>query len=144
MDNLILGIHRKRQLYLDDAAAGAGHVGLDGLLDCAVSVVEHDGDVALVEEALGEGPGGALEDDGGGGGGVVDDGDLVDVVGVDELFDESPGLENAGLEVVKVEVVGLAEVLELEKLLGLYDGGRTAAEAAVVDAGDGGVVVGEL
>lgn len=106
--------------------------------------MEHDGDVALVEAALGEGPGDALEDDGGGGGGVVDDGDLVDVVGVDELFDESPGLENAGLEVVKVEMVGLAEEVELDELLGLDYGGRTAAEAAVVDAGDGGVVVGEF
>lgn len=106
--------------------------------------MEHDGNVALIEAALGEGPGGALEDYGGGGGGVVNDGDLVDVVGVDELFDESPGLENTGPEVVKVEVVGLAEELELEELLGLHDGGWTGPEAAVVDAGDRWVVVGEF
>ena len=74
-------------MYLDDSAAGARDIGLDGLLDRTVGVVEHDGGVTLVESALGEGPGGLLEDDGGGGGGVVDDGDLVHVAGVDQIFD---------------------------------------------------------
>lgn len=49
--------------------------------------MEHEDDVAPVESSFAEVPGGVLEDDGGGGGGVVDDGDLVDGVGVDEVFD---------------------------------------------------------
>jgi len=40
-----------------------------------------------LELPFAEVPGGVLEDDGGGGGGVVDDGDLIDVVGVDEVLD---------------------------------------------------------
>lgn len=66
---------------------GARHVGLDGLLDGAVGVVKHDDSVTLVEDLLGEPPGDLLKDDSGGGGGVVDDGDLVDVFGVDETLD---------------------------------------------------------
>ena len=91
-----------------------------------------------------EGPGGLLEDDGGGGGGVVDDGDLVDVLGVDEVFEDGAGAEDPLLELVEVEVVGLPEVAELPAVLGGDDGRRAAPEAAVVDASDGGVVVGEL
>lgn len=63
------------------------------------------------------------------------------MISVDEPLDDSSGLENPILEVVEVEVVGLAEELELEVPLGFDNGGRTAAEAAVVDTGDGGVVV---
>jgi len=53
-------------------------------------------------------------------------------------------LEDAGFEVIEVEVVGLAEVPELPAVLRSDDGGGAAAEAAVVDARDGGVVVGEF
>ena len=106
--------------------------------------MEHEYDVALLEPSFVEGPGGVLEDDGGGGGGVVDDGDLVDVVGVDEVLDYGARLEDPLFELVEVEVVGLAEVVELPAVLGGDDRGRAATEAAVVDAGDGGVVVGEL
>lgn len=53
-------------------------------------------------------------------------------------------MEEAGLEVVDIKVVGLAEPLELEVFLSGKDGGRAASEAAVVDSGDGGVVVGEF
>lgn len=49
--------------------------------------MEHEDDVAFLELPFAEVPGGVLEDDGGGGGGVVDDGDLIDVVGVDEVLD---------------------------------------------------------
>lgn len=45
---------------------------------------------------------------------------------------------------IEVEGIGLVEVLELVFLLGGDYGLRAAAEAAVVDAGDGGVVVGEF
>ena len=34
---------------LDDSAAGAGEVGLDGLIYGTVGMAEHDGGVALVE-----------------------------------------------------------------------------------------------
>ena len=49
--------------------------------------MEHEDDVTLLELSFAEVPGGVLEDDGGGGGGVVNNGDLVDVVGVDEVLD---------------------------------------------------------
>lgn len=123
---------------------GAGDVSLDGLLDGAVGVVEHDDGVASLEFGLGEAPGGLLEDDGGGGGGVVDDGDLVDVVGVDEVLDDGAGVEDAALEVVEVEAIGLGQVPELPAALGLDDGVGARPEAAVVDSGHGGVVVSEF
>lgn len=69
-------------------AAGATDVGVDGLLDGAVGVVEHDDGVAPLESAFCEGPSDLLEDDCGGGGGVVDKGDFIDVVGVDEVLDQ--------------------------------------------------------
>lgn len=125
-------------------APGARNVGLDGLLNSAVGVVEDEDSVAGLEGGGGESPGGVLEDDGGGGGGVVDDGDFVNVVGPDEVLDEDAGLEDGGLKGVVVEGVGLAEEEELVALLGGDDGGGAAAEAAVVDAGNRGVVVGEL
>lgn len=125
-------------------APRARNVGLDGLLNSAVGVVEDEDSVAGLEGGGGESPGGVLEDDGGGGGGVVDDGDFVDVVGADEVLDEDAGLKDGGLKGVVVEGVGLAEEEELVALLGGDDGGGAAAEAAVVDAGNRGVVVGEL
>lgn len=125
-------------------AAGAGDVGVDGLLDGAVSVVEHDGGISWVKFGFEEGPGDVLEDDGGGGGGVIDDGYLVDVVGVDEGFEEGAGTEDVGFEVVEVEGVGLVKELELVFLLGGDDGRWAGSEAAVVDTGNGGVVVGEF
>lgn len=144
VNDLFVGGHREGQGDLDHMAASAGDVGLDGLLHGAEGIVEHDHGVALVEIALSEGPGDVLEYDGRGGGGVVHEGDLVDVVGVDEVFDEGAGSEEGGLEAVEVEVVGLAEEETLPSELGGKDGGGAAAEAAIVNAGDGGVVVGEL
>ena len=135
-DDLGVGPDGEWEADLNDVAAGAGHVSLDGLLDSAVGVVEHDDGVAGAEPALPEGPGDLLEDDGGGGGGVVDDGDLVDVIGVDQVLDEGSGFEDGGFEVVEVEVVGLAEVEVLVEGLDGQDRRRAAAEAAVVDAGD--------
>lgn len=124
--------------------AGSCDVGFNGLLDSAVGIVKHNDGIPFVVLALGEGPGGLLEDDGGSGGGVVDEGDLVDAFGIDEVLDYSPGATNPILELVEVEIVGLGEVLELPLSLGLEDRGGTAPEAAVVDAGDAGVVVGEF
>lgn len=75
-------------------AAGAGDVSLDGLFDSAVGIVKHDGSVTGVEFGLKEQPGDVLEDDGGGGGGVIDEGNFVDVIGVDKGLDELPGSKN--------------------------------------------------
>ncbi|KAG6388942.1 hypothetical protein SASPL_150379 [Salvia splendens] len=86
-----------------------------------------DEGVAGLEGGGGEGPGGVLEDDGGGGGDVVDDGDFVDVIGVDEVLDEEARLENGRLESVVVEMIGLAEEEEPVAELGGDDGGRAAA-----------------
>lgn len=106
--------------------------------------MEHHHNITLLEPSFLEGPRRVLEDDGGGGGGVIDDGDLVDVLGVDEVFDYGSRLQDTLFELVDVEVVGLPEELELPPLLGGDDGGGAASEAAVVDAGDGRVVVREL
>ena len=38
-------IHRKRQRSFDDLATGAADIGVDGLLEGTVGIVEHDGDV---------------------------------------------------------------------------------------------------
>jgi hypothetical protein len=46
--------------------------------------------------------------------------------------------------VIKVEFVRLLEIFELPAVLSGYDGGRTGAEAAVVDSGDVTFVVGEF
>lgn len=94
-------------------------------------------DAAFLEGSFVEGLGGFLEDDGGGGGGIADDGDLVEVLDGDELFDDDPGFEDPFLEVVEVEVVGVAEILELPLLLCSDDGGREAYEPVVVDASNG-------
>lgn len=69
---------RKWQLDLDDGAASACDVGLDGFLDGLEGAVEDEDGVVFVEKAVGEGAADVLEDDGGGGGGVVDEGDLFD------------------------------------------------------------------
>lgn len=135
---------REREADLDYLTAGAGDVGLDGLLHGAVRVVEEEDSVAGLKGGGGESPGGVLEDNRRGGGGVIDDGDLVDVVGVDEALDEDARSEDGGLEGVVVEGVGLAEEEQLVALLGGDDGGRAAAEAAVIDPGDSRVVVREL
>ena len=143
-DDFVVGGYREAEGDHDDGAAGAHHVGLDGFLDGAVGVVQHEDDVALLEGSLVEGPGGLLENDGGGGGGVVDEGDLVHVAGVDQVLDDGAGAEEAALEVVEVELVRLAEVLELPVALHGDDGGRAAAKGAVVEARHGGFVVGEF
>lgn len=59
-------------------------------------------------------------------------------------MDNGAGVVDGGFEVVEVEVIGLTKILELPLLLSRKDGGRTGAEAAVVDARDGGVVVTEF
>ena len=66
------------------------------------------------------------------------------MVCVNHVLDNVSGLEDSGLELVEVEVVRLLEPLELDLLLGRKNRRRTAAEAAVVDASDGGVVMGEF
>lgn len=129
---------------LNDSAACAGNVGMDGFLDGAIGIVEHDGSVSLVESALGEGPASVLEHNGGGRGGVINHGDLLDVVGVDQIFYYISSTENRGFELVVVKFVGLLEPSELPLSLGGGDGCRARPEAAVVEPGDGGVVVGEL
>lgn len=91
-----------------------------------------------------ESPGGLLKDDSGGGGSVIDYGDLVDMVGVDEFFDDCSGMEDSFFEVVEVEVIWLTEELELPFTLSCEDGGWTTTEGAVVETRDGGVVVGEF
>ncbi|KAG6403994.1 hypothetical protein SASPL_136228 [Salvia splendens] len=92
----------------------------------SLGMLRGDG-IAGLQGRGGESPGGVLEDDGGGGGGVVDDGDFVDVIGVDEVLDEEARLENGRLESVVVEMIGLAEEEELVAVLGGDDGGRAAA-----------------
>lgn len=53
-------------------------------------------------------------------------------------------MEDCRFEMVEVEVIGLTEVFELPIVLSGDDGGRTGTETAVVNASDGGVVVGEF
>lgn len=136
--------YRKGQLDLDDMAAGARHVGLHRHLNGTVSIVKHNSSITLIEPAIGEGPADLLEHDGGGGGGVVDDGDLVHVVGVNQVLDYGTGAEDGGFEVVEVEGVGVSEVFELIFVLGGEDGFGAGSEAAVVDPGDVRVVVREF
>ncbi|KAJ1391781.1 hypothetical protein SESBI_36353 [Sesbania bispinosa] len=86
--------------------------------------MEHEDDIPFLEPSFVEGPSGVLEDDGGGGG-IINDGDLVDVFGVDEFLDDGSGLKDSVFEVVEVEVVKLAGIFELSVLLGGDDGPRT-------------------
>ncbi|KAA8527848.1 hypothetical protein F0562_035283 [Nyssa sinensis] len=123
---------------------------LYGLIDGAVGVVKHHNGavkhhngVTLLELSLSEGPAGLLQDDGRGGGGVVNDGDLVYVVGVNQVFDYGSGSEDGGFEVVDVESIGLTEEFELPLLLGSDNQGRARPEAAVIDPSDYLVVVKE-
>ena len=85
-----------------------------------------------------------MEDDSSCSGGIIDDGDFVEVLGIDEDLEEGAGAENAGFEVGEVEVIGLAKELELEVLLGVGNGGRATAKGAIVDTSYGGVVVAEF
>lgn len=143
-DDGVRGRDGERQRHLDDGGPGAGDVGVDGLLDGAVRVVEHEHGVPAGEPPLGEAPRGVLQHDGGGGGGVVDEGDLGDVPGVDEARDGSPRAAEPRLEGVEVEVVGLGDEEALPPRLRVEEGGRAAPEAAVVDARHPGLVVLEL
>lgn len=136
--------YRKGQLDLDDSSASASDIGLHGHLNGTIRIVKHNSGIILIVPALGESPACLLEHDGGGGCGVIYDGDLVDVVGVDQVFNYCPGTEDGGLEVVEVEGVGLFEVFELPLVLGGDYGFGAGSEASVVDAGDGWVVVGEF
>ncbi|PON43235.1 hypothetical protein PanWU01x14_275780 [Parasponia andersonii] len=135
---------REWQMDLDDGAAGARDVGLYGFLDGLEGAVEDEDGVVLGEEATGEGAADVVEDDGGSGGGVVEEGDLVDVVCIDEVLDKGAGAEEGGAEGVEVEVVGLAEEPELPGTLDSEYGFGAATEAAVVDSGDTREMVGEL
>lgn len=85
-----------------------------------------------------------LENDCGGSGGVINDGDFVNVLSVDEFFDDGSGMEDSFLEVVEIKVVRLTEGFELPLTLSCEDRGRTATESSVVEACYGGVVVGEF
>ncbi|GER45875.1 tryptophan synthase alpha chain [Striga asiatica] len=142
--DFLVGIDREGQVDNNDRAPGTGNISLDGLLDGLESAVEHDNSIALLEAALGKGPTNMLKNNGGGCGGVVHYGNLVNVVGINEILDDGAGMEDLALEVIHEEIVGLAEEAELPPLLGGDDGGRAASEAAVVDSGDAGLVVGEL
>ena len=82
----------------------------------------HDDGVPLVEVALSEAPSYVLEDYGGGGGGVINEGDFFDVVGIDEVLDNSSGMEYGLLEVVEEETVRLLKELELPPSLGSENG----------------------
>ena len=86
--DLFIQICRKWQQNFDDLATGAAGVGVDGLLDGTVGVVEHDDCVAPLKLAFREGPSDLLEGDHGGGGGVADEGDFIVVVGIDEVLDQ--------------------------------------------------------
>lgn len=66
------------------------------------------------------------------------------MVCVDHVFDNVSGVEEPGAELVEVELVRLLKPLELKVALGGKNGRRAAAEAAVVDASDGRVMVGEF
>ena len=85
---LFVRIHRKRQRSFNDLATGVADIGVDGLLDGTVGVVEHDDCVAPLKLAFREGPSDLLEGDHGGGGGVADEGDFIVVVGIDEVLDQ--------------------------------------------------------
>lgn len=98
----------------------------------------------MIEFAFSERPSDVLEDDGGCSGGVIDDGDFVEVVGIDEALDDAARLENAWFEFGKVEVIRLAKEFELQLLLGLDNGERTTAKGTIVDASYGGVMVVEF
>ena len=111
--DLVDGANRKRQRDLDNIPAGAHDISLDRLLDGTVSVVKHDGGIPTAELPLRESPSDLLQYNGGGGCGVVDDRDLVDVVGVDDVLNYSSGLDDLRLELVEVEIVRLSEPLEL-------------------------------
>lgn len=87
---MFIGGYREGQMDLNDSATGAGDIGMDRFLDGAVGVVQYDGGVALVESALSEGPASVLKHNGGSGGGVINDGDLVHVIGVDQIFYHVP------------------------------------------------------
>lgn len=65
-------------------AAGARNVSLYSLLNGTVRVVENYGGVSRLESRGEEGPSVVLEDDGGSGGDVINDGDFVDMISIDE------------------------------------------------------------
>lgn len=102
--------------------------------------MEHYDGVVLFEVVAGE----AVKDDGGGGGGVVEEGEVVDGVGIDEVCDCGARGEDAGAEDGGEEVVGLVEEAVLPRGLCGEDGAGTASEAAVVDACDAVLVVREF
>ena len=131
-------------MYLNNMPASTGEIGLNGLLYSTISIVKHNGNISLIEFSFCEAPCDVLEDDSSCSGGIIDDGDFVEVLGIDEALEEGAGAENAGFEVGEVEVIGLAKELELEVLLGVGNGGRATTKGAIVDASYGGVVVAEF
>lgn len=85
-----------------------------------------------------------LEYDGGGRGGVVDEGDAIDVVGIDEVCDGGARFQDATAEHVEEEFVGLLEKAELACGLRDENRARTASEASIIDPSDAALVVGEF
>jgi hypothetical protein len=84
--------------------------------------------ITFVEFFFTKTPSDVLKNDSSYGGGVIDDWNSVDVLSIDWIFD------NWALETW----------IELPLLLSGDDGRRTWIEAVVVDASDGGVMVGEF
>ena len=76
--NLFIQIQQKRQQNFDDLAVGATDIGVNGLLDSTIGVVEHDDEVAFLESAFRECPSSLLKDDYGDGGGVINEGDFIE------------------------------------------------------------------
>lgn len=85
-----------------------------------------------------------LENNCGGGCSIINERDIFNVVSIDEVFDDNTRIKNSFSERVREEVVGLSKEAELPGVLSGEDGAGTASEAAVVDSGDGGLVVGEF
>jgi hypothetical protein len=106
--------------------------------------VKHDDSVSFIELSFMESPRCLLKNDSSGSGGVIHNGDFVEVLSVDEFFDDRSGMEDSVFEVVEVEVIGLTEEFELPLTLSCKDGGWTATKGSVVEACYVGVVVGEF
>jgi len=117
---------------------------MNRLLHRAISIVEHNSSITLVESSITKRACDILEDDGSGRSGVVDEGEFVKARSVDNRKKKAARCVNSGAKEREVEVVGLAEEEELPPPLGGKHRGRTAPEAAIVDAGHRRVVVGEF
>lgn len=106
--------------------------------------MEHDNDIAFLKFTLGEGAADLLEHDSGGRGSVVDEGNFVDGVSIDEALYNSSGFEQALPEVIEVEIIRLLKKSELPLLLSGDYGSGAASETTVVDSRDSTLVMREL